>query len=1403
MCGDNAIYQAKAVTLNKMQQVNNLITGLWLGKRVGGDSSVDFRWNLSLTDSNSFPSAFGGSSLSMSSSSNLLVGTWTSVDGQLNLRESQILANESQLLYIYSARLIYSVDDKNASNDDTGATSPCLVGIWESIASGESGQFICRKEKLDPNTHISGLWIGEAIPDESLKDFYLPVNPICWSLTIIRKRLANRLTCPPVFGSGYFDDAADIKDQPVICFSLSASQLSDEFIKNCADSPVACLEAFRLVKTYEFTEETKDIQVHYSCRLMRSASGEYSIEGTWENRWAGSHGHFHCKLVLNYDCYDTHLIFCNNCNEKIANNSTMWECRLCSPQWRCCQKCKEANSHSHSHPLVKECKFKNECVKGTSCAEIAFNALQAFGNRPFIGTRTLQDPLGYEWLSYQDIFDRIIPFISNLNTIIDVSTLKKQYCLIIGDLNVPYIVSVVSSLMLGLVLVPVDGNLDNMGLQHIVRQINPVLAIAEQQYWASLMPCFSSDAHLTAIIIPQHSQEIPPSDNVNIKVINYNNLLSAPSSVVDVKALIDSRGIAVDRITAILFTSGSSGLPKGAVYTEQLMIPAFGVSNVEPLVRFDFQKFHPSFIVSLLSIMRCGGRRTIATDLGDLLQSIELARPTHVSAPPVLFQLLHSEYLCRLKSAKKHAPEENLAALQSQIANEVKGLLGNRLVSLSSGGAALSPSLLTFCNQTLNLKMADLYGSRETGPIAMNGIIYSSVDVRVMSIENGCIESEGQGEILVHSPRLIQEYLKDTEKTNNAFILIEGQGFYKTGDFGEVYFANRTKYVKLLDRVGFAVKMVNGEWLSPARIESILESNSWIEQAAVFGSPQHSFPVAIIVPSKRMTEIAAEPFASSDSLDVCTQKIMEEVRICCEHHHIKHIPQRILLLEGLWSVNNGFLTPTLKKRRKFFLEHFKSQISELFNSLEPQYTGTGDSKALSDAWKRCLELIFPASSIEFPSSVTLAHLGADSLQVARLQRILQDQYNRAVSLKDLLHYSIGYLDQILFSESEFLPSLPIEFDWNEEKKICIPARTQLGKDGSGVFLTGCTGFFGPLILLELLEQYPNHQIYCLMTDADPVHATNRLYQHLIETGDSRVPTKDGLASRVQILTGDLAKEHFGLSTSAWQVLIEQTTTIVHNGAIVNLVLPYSRLKPVNVGGTRTVIELAALSGASIHYISSVSVLSPEFAKEQWLPSHYCTQSAGYAASKVISESLLQQAWKKGIPVSIYRISTISGHQQSGYFNVKDFTGILISVCAHVQAAVSDSEMRLQWIPVDYVAKAVIGISKHPYDSNANIFHLFGNQPKLRDVIEVLKDFVPVRPVSVQEWRKLISNLPASYQHFAILSSFMNLHFQDNLPPCDSSLTKETLESLNLPIPHISKDTIRLYLDYLQKQGSFH
>lgn len=122
------------------------------------------------------------------------------------------------------------------------------------------------------------------------------------------------------------------------------------------------------------------------------------------------------------------------------------------------------------------------------------------------------------------------------------------------------------------------------------------------------------------------------------------------------------------------------------------------------------------------------------------MDDFRIGRPTHIGATPVLWSSLYRKYIadvadaCRAEESLPEAKRKSRTTIEQRVGEEMRRALGNRLKVASSGGAAISPEVLHFAKTVLRIDIVDLYGSRETGGIARDGVVYKGVDVKLLSI---------------------------------------------------------------------------------------------------------------------------------------------------------------------------------------------------------------------------------------------------------------------------------------------------------------------------------------------------------------------------------------------------------------------------------------------------------------------------------------------------------------------------------------------------------------------------------------------------------------------------------------------------------------------------------------------
>ncbi|MDQ5853769.1 MAG: SDR family oxidoreductase, partial [Chloroflexota bacterium] len=136
-----------------------------------------------------------------------------------------------------------------------------------------------------------------------------------------------------------------------------------------------------------------------------------------------------------------------------------------------------------------------------------------------------------------------------------------------------------------------------------------------------------------------------------------------------------------------------------------------------------------------------------------------------------------------------------------------------------------------------------------------------------------------------------------------------------------------------------------------------------------------------------------------------------------------------------------------------------------------------------------------------------------------------------------------------------------------------------------IFLTGATGFLGAFLLHELLQQ-TKATIYCLVRCANVEEGRQRIDRNLA----AYVPGSDHHRSRIIPVARDLSQPLLGLLPEQFETLATQIDTIYHNGAMVNWIYSYSRLKSANVVGTQEILRLASRGTVKpVHVVSSLSV----------------------------------------------------------------------------------------------------------------------------------------------------------------------------------------------------------------------
>jgi L-aminoadipate-semialdehyde dehydrogenase len=367
-----------------------------------------------------------------------------------------------------------------------------------------------------------------------------------------------------------------------------------------------------------------------------------------------------------------------------------------------------------------------------------------------------------------------------------------------------------------------------------------------------------------------------------------------------------------------------------------------------------------------------------------------------------------------------------------------------------------------------------------------------------------------------------------------------------------------------------------------------------------------------------------------------------------------------------------------------------------------------------------------------------------------------------------------------------------------------------------IFLTGATGFLGAFLLASLLRKFPQSTVWCLVRASDEVKGMQRLRdngeRHLVWDESSYVA-----GGRVKAVVGDLAKDQLGLTDALWAQLAENVDLIIHNGALVHWVYPYSKLRAPNVLGTLWALKLATTHHLKpLHLVSSTSVLdTPHYVHfldaGMAVPEADNLQGAkrglrsGYGQTKWVAENLVMNAKKRGVPCTIVRPGYIVGDSRTGVSNTDDFLWRLVKGCIQLGQVPRISNI-VNMCPVDYVADATAEIASRVESLDEFVFHMWNpHHFKFDDLFSlVAQQGYPVQPTEYIQWRTSLMDLtlrPTTSpddQH----ALFPLLHFVlDDLPTStrspelDHSNTLKATEKGGVRCPDI-RGLMKLYLGYL-------
>jgi long-subunit acyl-CoA synthetase (AMP-forming) len=358
-------------------------------------------------------------------------------------------------------------------------------------------------------------------------------------------------------------------------------------------------------------------------------------------------------------------------------------------------------------------------------------------------------------------------------------------------------------------------------------------------------------------------------------------------------------------IFSLVYTSGSTGLPKGVVLTQNNVAASAkaaadlpGAAENERVMSYlPLAHITERCCVELPSLYRASDVYFVES-LDTFVEDVRYARPTNFISVPRLWTKFQSQILAQIPN-KKLQLLLKIPFVGKSVAKKIRTGLGlDQAIRFGSGSAPISPDVLRWFHG-IGVKIGEGWGMTETSGLSCGNTPFNFDHLGSIGTPQACVEMtlSEEGEVLIRGDAVFKEYYKNPEATAEAFV----DGWFRTGDRAE---HRADGSWKIVGRVKEQFKTGKGKYVAPVPIESSLGRNADIEQVCVMGIGRKQ-PIALVV-------LGESAKGDREKLSQELEATLAEVNRDLESHQVL---DHIIVTEEPWSIENGLLTPTLKLKR--------------------------------------------------------------------------------------------------------------------------------------------------------------------------------------------------------------------------------------------------------------------------------------------------------------------------------------------------------------------------------------------------------------------------------------------------------------------------------------------------------
>ena len=527
--------------------------------------------------------------------------------------------------------------------------------------------------------------------------------------------------------------------------------------------------------------------------------------------------------------------------------------------------------------------------------------------------------------TWKQTFDAI----QNLSLFLDQYITTNDRCLLISENRPEWLISDLSIMLSKGITVPAYTTYVERDYEFLINDCKPSVIIVSD----------ATQLKKINTIIKKHSFIKKVISFENIKDKNVTFIEEIFNQTYKQEKNFKEIGLRRKDISCIIYTSGTQGNPKGVMLSHGGIL-----NNCEGSTKLlkEIITTKPKFLTWLplshsyehtvqFVQIAVGAKIFYAESIDKLIKNMNDCSPDIMTAVPRFYQNLYQKISSTFKKAtgvkkllvnsttrigKKYFLKEKLSIYEKFInyicnklvRKKIKSQFGGNLKAFISGGGALDYKVGVFLN-SIGLPTLQGYGLTETSPVVSCNPID---DIRIETVgppfKGNEVMIAEDGEILVKGENVMLGYWNNPTETDKVI----QNGWLFTGDIGTI----ENGYLKITDRKKDILITPGGDNISPVKIESELTKIEFIEQALVYGDNK-PFLVALIV-------------LNNNFKDTDYKIIQEEIeKINKELTKIEKI-KKFLIINNQFSIENGFMTPTLKLKRFKIIQEYKKELEDLY-----------------------------------------------------------------------------------------------------------------------------------------------------------------------------------------------------------------------------------------------------------------------------------------------------------------------------------------------------------------------------------------------------------------------------------------------------------------------------------------